>query len=85
MNGGVFMRGTWKWAAAILAAIAACAWIFSLTNQKPGVDPLQAAYGAQGSTVCWNVDGKFRCSTATAWSPSMPFERTLMEMSLRSR
>lgn len=87
MQGSISMRGTWKWAVAILTATTASAWIFSMTNREPSVDPLRVAYnGTQGATVCWNVDGKLQCSTSTStWPAAMPFERMLMEMSLRSR
>lgn len=65
MNGGVSMCGAWTWMAAILAAITACAWIFSMANREPSVDPFHVAYGTQGTTVCWNVDDKLQCSTST--------------------
>lgn len=56
--------------AAILAAITACAWIFSMANREPSIDPFHVAYGAQGTTVCWNVDDKKGTSlrqTQTRW------------------
>ena len=85
MNVSVFMRGTWKWAIATLAATMACAWVFSKTSPKPGVDPLQAAYDAQETNFCWNVDGKWQCSTSAIWPPATPLERMLMEIGQRSK